>query len=541
MIHRFSLRIPAAALALLLLLAAPAAVIPISASPASDGRDMVLPGPKETTFVFRPVPIRGQGPLATSRFFMGDAEGGFRTPLTEAAVGGAFEVPPDKAVNAGEEWAYYMGKYEVTRTQYDAVLGHPRREDGDLPVTDITYFDALQFVDRLNRWLYEHAPEALPRSKSYADSSGYPAYVRLPTEVEWEYAARGGSRVDKLVFDAATPYGETLNRHEWFAASGTPEHKIHPVGTLEPNPLGLYDMLGNVQEMTQSLYQIAYMRGRSGGFVARGGHFLTAEDKLRSSLRSDEPFYLCPPRENCRPNAKPTLGFRLVLAAPLLTDRATITVLEDAWNDNPDTPVPVSGQEAALAREALDRLGRIRNALDRTDLTTQLQADIAATEAALGGMSRIRRQADEDSALAWIRLMSERGMTLMQNLNLLAADKTAPPSPAILGRIEERLYNIQKNLISYGEIMEEMAKLPGDVILWAFEMRADELVLKARDAEKEGGPYAEKTIRDLRRQILWLGVTKSHYERYAKDRRAAPDQWRAEYAEESPPADPRRR
>ena len=133
---------------------------------------------------------------------------------------------------------------------------------------------------------------------------------------------------------------------------------------FRPNPLGLHDMLGNVREMTLSQYHIEYYQGRSGGFAARGGHFLVAEKDMACALRTEEPYYLGSADKGMRPNVKPTMGLRLVLSAPVLTDRDSIAAIEDAWETHrsgagADLPAALSvadvaAQEAVPARAASD-------------------------------------------------------------------------------------------------------------------------------------------------------------------------------------------
>jgi formylglycine-generating enzyme required for sulfatase activity len=126
---------------------------------------------------------------------------------------------------------FYLGKYEVTQAQWHAVMGdNPSRFKGDtLPVEQVSWEDAQKFIERLN-----------------AQEGG--TKYRLPTEVEWEYAARAGTTTAYSFGDNPRPLGE----YAWFSENFG--NTTHPVGQKQPNPWGLYDMHGNVWEWVQDWY-----------------------------------------------------------------------------------------------------------------------------------------------------------------------------------------------------------------------------------------------------------------------------------------------
>ena len=125
---------------------------------------------------------------------------------------------------------FEMGKYEVTQAQWEAVMGsNPSRFKGpDRPVEQVSWEDAQQFITRLN-----------------ARNDGY--RYRLPTEAEWEYAARAGS---------TGKYYDDLNQIAWYRDNSGGQ--TQPVGRKQPNAWGLHDMLGNVWEWCSDWYGEGY-------------------------------------------------------------------------------------------------------------------------------------------------------------------------------------------------------------------------------------------------------------------------------------------
>lgn len=130
---------------------------------------------------------------------------------------------------------FYLGKYEVTQAQYQAIMGtNPSKStrDPNCPVDNVSENDAIDFCTKLAE-LTDHA-------------------TRLPTEAEWEYAARAGQ--DTKWFFGNDP--AELGDYAWFKDNAAA--KSHPVGQKKPNPWGLYDIYGNVCERISDKYARNY-------------------------------------------------------------------------------------------------------------------------------------------------------------------------------------------------------------------------------------------------------------------------------------------
>jgi formylglycine-generating enzyme required for sulfatase activity len=125
---------------------------------------------------------------------------------------------------------FYIGKYEITQAQWLAVMGsnasYYRGET--LPVEMVSWYDVQDFVRKLNA----------RTGKSY----------RLPTEAEWEYAARGGRASRGYRYSGSNKVSDVA----WYGYNSG--GKTHPVGTKSPNELGIYDMSGNVYEWCSDRY-----------------------------------------------------------------------------------------------------------------------------------------------------------------------------------------------------------------------------------------------------------------------------------------------
>jgi formylglycine-generating enzyme required for sulfatase activity len=204
--------------------------------------------------------------------------------------------------------SFYIGKYEVTQKEYQEVMGaNPSllKKDNH-PVDSVSWYEAIEYCNKLSELenlLPVYIIDKTKIDQSNVNSLDHLRWIvkidteadgyRLPTEAEWEYAAKGGNTdYETFLYSGSND----INAVAWYFRNG--RSGSHPVGSKAPNSLGIYDMSGNVWEWCWDWLGDYYAGAQNNplgaswgpGRVIRGGSWSDSYRSVRSSCRG----YFCP-------------------------------------------------------------------------------------------------------------------------------------------------------------------------------------------------------------------------------------------------------
>lgn len=380
----------------------PASVVSPSVAP------LVLPLPQGQQLVFIPVEISDDSNIFSYRTFNSGSGNYLNEPITSVKLAGT--------VFDGTKWYVPFCETEITRGQFAAVMGLPMppEKEKNLPQVNVTATEVQNFMSRLNSHMLRNEAFAAAMRRFRNEKTSV-FFCRLPSPVEWEFAARGGTAVDEGTFDRDFPYDSaSINRYEvLFSGSRKPAARAVK-GRRLPNPLGLYDMLGNVSEMVSPIYYFDSSMGRSGGLLACGGNFRTEKNSVHASDRSE----CIPFLEDGSEFRSDILGFRPVIGSVIRHKQMSMAAFGSQWQEHvqelrtPQAPSATSTTEICLEELIAQNEQEKQLLLQRV---AELEKAVG-TKTDLGKRARIiAAQLEQSQALVRqsYRLQAESGLMML--------------------------------------------------------------------------------------------------------------------------------
>lgn len=466
--------------------------------PADD--DIILPMPCNLTMAFKLVAVPAKGllwdmPMRPGIDDSANADRAFYDRRYNTALSGAFsleDLPPDWRTLApkGQNYFYLVAKYEVSNLQWQTVMDsacpatQPPAAEAAKPVTDISWYAAVDFTQKYTAWLLQNSPQSLPR---FSGDSRNVGFVRLPTETEWEYAARGGHMAgsQQLLQEDffALPPGANKEDYAVYRPEGSARvEDTANIGSRKPNPLGIYDTAGNAAEMVLDAFRFSLagrLHGSAGGFVRKGGSFLSGEAEILPGRREETPFFMADGPAHAR-----DMGFRPVISGINTPGGSRPQELQAEWSKAGES-MTAAGYDTQAARNPLEELDRLLVSAPNDAVKKNLQ-ELRNTIKENNIMLERQKQLEAQSLLRTgvymtetIRNYSSRRKSLQSQFESMQRDsKTA--KGAELEKLRQIMDNahrglvmldtsLDKSLSFYRSKVEDGAQLPQETLAAAYD------------------------------------------------------------------------
>lgn len=375
-------------------------------------------------------------------------------PVTRVSISGT--------LYANDSWYIPFCETEITRAQYAAVMNSPAPspKEANLPQTMVTPTQVQIFLSKLNSLVLPPTKDVKTVFPCAEKNFSRDFYFRLPSAVEWEFAARGGHAVAQDVFDADTYYGSKPALHyEHLFRSGRQVQRAVPVkGRRKSNPLGLYDMLGNVEEWVSPLYRFDGIQGRTGGALTCGACFRTPIAEARASRRMEYPPYSADTGGEIRGEH---IGFRPVIGSVICHKGISPLAFRDACSEFRDTLADDNGSDPTMTSD--EKLAKIQAAFEKErgeftrrieELTRSAQDSGAAREAALKTARVLEKQ--------------------MSEYRLIVKESQRRSADAALNMISTSCIHIAQYAFNISKLEEGRRVNPADEATWTALIRENE-------------------------------------------------------------------